>query len=322
MIDSLTAKDMSEHGCNSLSCWPDCKPWIDNKINFASWDEYFKMLKNNKLDYAFIWFIGTKNDGNIVEKSCGKNAIDEMLKGINERVSSGAYPNNFFITLDEACQNGEVMNALKQLFEFMKQNTPALKRFGVSLDRNSYAIQHKGIIDVLSCNGDFVKNSAWCKEQKIKMYTYTVFSARTTSANARYNSGFNPWRYGANGTYGWALKWYNGHPFNDLDGNGISDWGIILPNWCGKPISSPAWEGWREGWDDLRYLAVYEELVKKGKADAKLLQEIKDFLKEFKESKEVVVGDSVFEATLDSANKLIITREKLIKAILAANKSK
>ncbi len=319
-IDEITAKDMFEHGCNSLSTWQDSKPFNDaeGKIDFSAWDEYFKMLKSNGMDKSFVWFVGNKGMGNTVLKSLGESAFTQILAGINERVADGRYPSSFFVTIDEAVQGGSIVwGQMKKLNEEISTKDTSLKRFGVSLDKHSFAQRYLGMIDVLSCNGSFAENSAWCAENKIGMYTYTVFCGRTVAGISRYNCGFNPWRYGAKGTYGWALRWYNGHPFNDMDA-GVSDWGIVLPNWCGTPISSPAWEGWREGVDDVRYLAKFDELLKAGKVSPVILEDIRAMLKESSLSQEQNVGESVFESLIGETAKMDKARNMLIDAIISA----
>ena len=316
-VPDTVVKDMVRHGCNSLSAWPTFKPWIGNKVDFSAWDPYFEMLKENGISHSFLWYVGTKDGGYPVRDAMKDSGVIAALKGIEERVKDGRYPKHFYVTIDEACRNGARFNDMKGLFRQVKEHAPALGRFGVSLNRHRDAVRHEGMIDCLSCNGDFGQNGPWCKRNGYGMYTYTVFSGRTTSKNGRYNCGFNPWRYGATGTYGWALMWYNGDPYNDCDSWG-SDWGIVLPNWTGRPIATPGWEGWREGVDDRRYIALYEQLAAEGRAPKALLDELRTFLKEHKLSNEEKVGDSIFEASLGDALKLVTARDRLIDGILKA----
>lgn len=324
-VTSIVAADMRLHGCNSLSCWSNERPWSNSgsKVDFSQWDNYFAKLRKLGMNHAFIWFVGTKDEqeDSLVVDGVGEENFISILKGLNSRVETGKYPRNFMVTIDEACMSDKRWEDLRKMFSWMREFSPALKRLGISLDRNAFAIRHKGMIENLSCNGDFARNSEWCRENGCGMYTYTVFSGRTSAGDARYNAGFNPWRYGAAGTFGWALDWNNGSAFNDLDG-GCSDWAIVLPNWTGRPIATPAWEGWREGVDDRRYIEVYQRLVETGKADAALLEEIKRDLKEVRLSGEAKVGDSIFTASVGSAEKLNQARNKLIDAILAARKKK
>lgn len=318
-VDEDIVEDMARHGLNSLSAWPSFRAASGKKANFTKWDAYFKMLKKHGFDHSFAWYIGNNERGWSVYEGVGHDCFVEILKGINERVKDGRYPKNFCVTIDEAVNTGRSFGQLKKLFQMMQEHSPQVKRFGVSLNKHSKAIKHQGMIDTLSCNGSFAENSVWCKKNKYQMYTYGSTTGRTSAHSARYNVGFNPWRYDAHGTYGWALAWYNGDPYNDMDSWG-SDWGIILPNWAGPPIATPCWEGWREGVDDRRYLTVYEDLVAKKKAPAALLDEIRKLLKEDQLSNEEKIGDSVFEALLNNQLKLKNARDKLIEGILKTMK--
>ncbi len=309
-------KNLAASGCNSTSAWPTFAPYINDKIDFSEWDKYFALLKKYKMDHSFLWYVGTKKQGfTLLNRIKSKATLIEMLKGIDQRVKSGKYPKNFYITLDEAVQNRSAFKSLKELAALMKEHTPNLKPFGVSLNRFNYTTQHKGFIDMLSCNGSFGQNEKWVKDNKNKMYTYTSFNARMNVGILRYNAGFNPWRYHADGTYGWAYYWPNGNPFNDMDSWG-SDWIMVFPNWLGEPIGSPGMCGWREGIDDRRYLALLEEKVKAGKADQALLDELRGFLAADYHSEEKVVGDSEFAAILNDSEKLIKARGKIIDALL------
>jgi hypothetical protein len=127
-----------------------------------------------------------------------------------------------------------------------------------------------------------------------------------------------PWQHEAALMNGWALRWYNGNPFNDLD-SGASDWCVMMPNWTGAPISTPSWEGLREGINDQRYLALYEQLVKDGKANGDLLKQLKEKgAGGVTMATEKIVGDSVFGASSSNASDLEIARDKVIEEILKA----
>ncbi len=317
--DNSILADMATHGCNSLSAWPSFAPMNNKKeVDFSSWDDYFARLKQHGLDNSFIWFIGTKDTGgDEISKEFGPEKLNQILKGISVKVAKKAYPANFCVSIDEAVQNKAAFARMKEIFSWTQTNAAAIRRMGVSLDKHENAAAHAGIIDVLSCNGSFQQNSDWCAKNKARMFTYTVFSGRSSAADSRYNCGFNPWRYSASGTFGWALNWYNGNPFNDLDSS-ISDWGIVLPNWCGKPVSTPAWEAFREGVDDRRYILAYQRLSKdKAPEKTRFLNELKSFLVEEELSTEKFVGDSVFSAKVGDPEKLNQARNKIIDRLLA-----
>ena len=310
--------DLGAHGQNGMSAWSDFQPVSGGKVIFTVWDAYFATLKKYGLDHTFFWYLGNSKSGNSVLDSVGMEKFVELLKGINARVKDGRYPKLFALTVDEAVQGKEAFNDFKQLVQLVKEHAPELKLQGTSLDEHSLALRYQGLIDVLACNGSIPQNSAWCKAQKIIFTTYGSVSAGFDARHTRFNYGFYPWQYDAKGINGWAMRWNNGHPYNDMDGD-ITDWGIFLPSWLGTPITTPSWEGFREGVDDQRYLQVYEELVKAGKAAGALLKELKENgVGKMTELREKVVGDSEFGAVMQNAEDLEIARGRVIQEILKA----
>ncbi len=319
IYDKLEVIDQVEHGVNSASMWPMVLPKKDGRTTFEFWDKYFVMLNSLGMNHSFVLFMGAKRYGYTFGDDFKDGGVIEILKHINQCVSEGKYPKNFCVSIDEAVCNNDRFNDLKRLFSQVRENAPLLKRFGVSLNRHDWAKAHTGIIDVLSCNGSFNENSKWCAQERCKIFTYCTFTGRSMPGAARFNNGFNPWRYGASGTIGWGTDWLYENPYNDLDYS-ESDQSVYLPNWLGRPIATPAWEAYREGIDDRRYIEVYAGLVKEGKADGKLLDDLKAFLAEEKLSSEDRVGQSIFQATLGDDLKLVLARNRLIDGIIKAKK--
>jgi hypothetical protein len=315
-------KDIADHGLNSLSSFSNMPRGKAGAIDYKEWDEYFVLLKKHDVFHSYAWYLGAKNYGYPVREHFGVKGVAEILKAMNERVKDGRYPKNFCVTIDEAVCRNDQFNNLKQLFQQTKDNAPLLKRFGVALNRFNWTQKHQGIIDILSCNGNFIENSAWCKKNGYGMYTYSGIFSRLTPGSVRYNMGFFPWRHNATGTYGWAYTWNNGDPYDDMDSWG-SDWCAMFPTWSGgQPIASPAWEGFREGIDDRRYIEVLKTFIKEGKASAGILEEVKKTAKEDGMQNEARVGISVFQAFIgnENAEKLNKARDLVIDGILKALK--
>jgi len=314
-------EDLAEHGCNGLSAFSSgFKPVRGKEVDFSMWDAYFAKLKKYGLDKYFFWYLGNPRSGNAVLARIGREKFITLLKELDKRVADGRYPRYFALTIDEAVNSGRAFSDLKELSRLVRTHAPHLKVQGTSLDKHSKAVRYKGLIDVLACNGAFGPNSEWCRKNGIDFSIYSYVAARVGAAPVRLNYGIHPWRYGSMLANGWALNWNNGNAFNDLDG-GASDWQIYLPCWMGKPISTPSWEGFREGVDDQRYLYLLEQLVKKGKADGALLEELRRRgLSGMEVWAEKRVGDSVFGAYLKNADALQIARERMIEEILKALK--
>ena len=317
--DDDTLADLAEHGCNGLATFNNAAPAIGERVDFSKWDACFAKYKKYGVDSAFFWYLGNPTGGNSVKDGFGREAFLSMLKGLDERVKDGRYPKFFCVTIDEAVNSGKAMSALRELSSMVKSNAPSLKIMGGALDRISNTRKYSpDWIDFIACNGSFAENRDWCRQNKVLLNTYTYVAARIGASSPRVNYGLHPWRFGAFAVNGWALDWNNGSPFNDLDG-GMSDWCILLPNWLGRPISTPAWEGFREGVNDRRYAAVLEKLVKEGKAKGEVLDEIREKgLEGMNFVAEKVVGDSVFGAEVTDADKVELARDRIIDEILKA----
>lgn len=310
--DDDAVADLAEHGITGLAAFDGFVPG-----DFVNWDTYFARLKKHGVDRAFFWYLGNPKSGNAVQESMGKEKFLEVLQNIDARVKDGRYPAFFSVTVDEAIRSGTAMAAIKELAANIKGEKPlALKIQGGTLD--SISKYDPALIDYVACNGNFAGNRDWCKANNKLLNMYSSTSTRVSPASMRLVFGFQPWQYDAFAVNGWALNWHNGSAFNDLDA-GMSDWQTILPNWCGRPISTPTWESLREAVDDLRYIAVLEELVKAGKAKGEILTEIKtNGVKGLQTKSEKVVGDTVFGADVKDADELTLAREMIIAEILKA----
>ncbi len=316
--DEKIIQDMGEHGLNGVASFNDFQPVLKKAVDFTAWDAYFATLKKHGIDQAFYWYLGNPKSGNAVMGDVGKDDFVKILQGINERVKDGRYPKFFVLSIDEAASSAHAMTQLKELAELIKQHAPLLHCMSASMGSMDNAQKYLGTIDVLATNGAYPESNAWCKKNNVTFTVYTYVAARVKAADTRLDYGIMPWQSDATLMNGWALRWYNGNPFNDLDST-ASDWCVIMPNWCGAPISTPSWEGMREGINDQRYLALYEQLVKDGKADGQLLQQLKEKgAGSTTVAKEKVIGDSVFGASANNASDLEIAREKVIAEIVKA----
>ena len=335
-VSDAEIADLKAHGCNSVSMWGNYPSYDEatKTLDMSKLDAYLRRLKSSGLYHSWVWYVDTKNHQHFrLKDRLGEDGIVAVLKKLNEGVEAGYYPENVALTIDEAVCNfaggtrgdkspeGSVGNRwddFKWLMKKMHEVAPSLKRFGVSLNRFEDAKLHGGLIDILSNNGDFDKSGEWTAEHGIDMYTYGSFNKGTYPANSRFNCGFYPWSNGSEGTYCWAYKWSGEDPFNDLDG-GHTDWNLVFEGPNGEMVSTPAWEAWREGVDDRRYVELYQSLVEQGKADGALLDEVRDSMRPDKFMEETKVGDSDFGAIVNNYGNMVSARNKLIDAIVAAS---
>jgi hypothetical protein len=335
MISVAEMADLVDHGCNSITMlrgWPN---YIKGAgvYDLAALDVYLRVLRAAGLDHTFNWVVFTKSYlRNYLLDDLGQEGLNLLLEQLDAGVASGDYPRNLALNVDEAISaNPEFSKASKPkpgtvgnrwedfvwLMNLIEEKYPHLKRLGTSMSSHEAALLHEGLIDILNCNGSLMENGSWCKAEGIDMYTYGSFDKCVYPVNVRFNAGFFPWRAGGVGTYCWAYKWYEANPFNDFDGD-VMDWVLTYPGPEGTLISTPAWEAFREGVDDRRYLELYESLVAGGLADGTLLDRLRNKLEPQSVLREERIGDSRFGAILGNAETMLETRESLIDAILEA----
>jgi len=322
--DEPTLEDMFEHGLNATATFDDFRPVSgdNNNVDFTFWDNYFATLKAHHLNNGFFWYLGNPTSGNAVKRSVGNDKWQNIISGLNQRVKDGGYPHNWFLSVDESVRSGLAFGDHKDLFAQCRKDAPALRVLGCALDQYSNTVKYEGVTDMLACNGSVAEDSKWCQEKQVllNIYSSVCFCAASAGDN-RLRYGFFAYQYNSYAMNGWALRWYNGHPYNGLDA-GVTDWATFFPNWTGgKPISTPCWEGLRQGINDQRYMAVLESLVKSGKSDGKLLADIRaNGVGNISVMHETVVGQSDFGASMKNASNLEIARARVIEEILKASR--
>lgn len=80
----------------------------------------------------------------------------------------------------------------------------------------------------------------------------------------RRNFGLNLWKAGYDGACTYAYQHSFGHAWDDYDDTHYRDHNMTYPTLNGD-IPTVQLEGYREGYDDLRYLATLENLIEQGK---------------------------------------------------------
>ncbi len=101
----------------------------------------------------------------------------------------------------------------------------------------------------------------------------TIFSYANPQVGAeepetyRRNYGLVLWKAGFDGAMDYAYQHSFTHIWNDFDDSRYRDHVFAYPTMNGV-VDTLAWEGFREGVDDVRYLATLQEAIKAAEADA------------------------------------------------------
>lgn len=98
----------------------------------------------------------------------------------------------------------------------------------------------------------------------------------------RLNYGLVLWANGYDGAMPYAYQHCFGSCWNDVDHSAYRDHNLTYPTADGV-VDTLAWEGFREGVDDVRYVSTLEYLVNHAPASAPTTDQAKNFLKELKD---------------------------------------
>lgn len=110
----------------------------------------------------------------------------------------------------------------------------------------------------------------------------------------RYVAGWFQVVSGADGCFNWAYQSFGGDPYDDQDAK-YGDHIAYYPPMEGRPGGpSVAWEGFREGIDDYRYVALLRDLIAKARKDGS--KERKSLAREAEEKLERIIASIDYSA--------------------------
>ncbi len=278
-ISSILSEELiaslRDHGCNAASMWVTggLAPTVtDGRCTAAvtpAMDRYLKALK--AAGFVNMVFFGGgdnrySNPGNLPARTGAKVGTPEFAKyygqwwaDIRAREKANGWPEMICSPFDEPVKTPAKIANYLICYDAVKKAAPTTKLFCVFMNRAWAAEKLGAKADIWSCNGAFESNAAVRDKLAAAgggrrlLYPYTMCTLRMRPGSVRWSTGFGPWKFGADGIYFWAYVWHSIDPFNDLD-HGFSDWTPVARDIDGKLYDSLAWEGWREGVDDRRYV--------------------------------------------------------------------
>jgi hypothetical protein len=102
------------------------------------------------------------------------------------------------------------------------------------------------------------KNEYWCYPNHV-----AGENDHTPVSGARMTYGFGFWRSGFLALTPWIYSASSGDPYNYLDGRQMDFFNRFEPD--GSPVPVTLWEGYREGYDDYRYIYTLEQAIAEAK---------------------------------------------------------
>jgi len=272
-VEKLLA-DIRDHGVRAvtMSFQPAVKVRDDKlEIDFSRSDEFVSLLKKYGITGPMP-FHPPRPKGKYVE------CVRAMLDHARQK----GWPEVLFYPVDEPGNSQKRRDECLKLLQLIKQ-VP-------------------GAVTYVTCNGkveDYVpKIDPWMDVRCYQMLSYTRKQQEDTLAKgdrlyfyygpigddakrARLVNGFFFWRTGATALYYWHHQYVCGSPNTDFDSR-ARDWCAVYPGPSG-PLSTVAWEGVREGIDDLRYIELLKKTMSESK-DADAVAEAKRALEGIKQA--------------------------------------
>ena len=282
---------LAEHGVNSMSMWKGALPpkLIDGKCVAAVTavgDAYLKSLKKHGFA-RMVYFGGGDNNfenpaavASVTKTKVGTPEFEtyyaQYWNDIRRLEKERSWPEMICCPFDEPVKTEEKISNYLTCYNIIKKYVPDTQVFCVMMNRDWAAKRMGKDSDIWSCNGAFAqaadeKKALAAQGVHRQFYTYCGVTVSARPGTVRFNSGFLPWRYDADGVYFWAYSWQERDPFNDLDGE-FTDWTPAARDVDGVLYDTVAFEGWRAGVDDRRYGETAIRLAKEKKREDVLVK--------------------------------------------------
>jgi len=269
--------NMKEHGV----LYP-----LNYQKNNKEMKEILEIRKNANLP-TDLFFNHDGYTGNpIKQKDLEK--LEKKVKGWINLLKSYGYKTIYFYGIDEA--KGELFVSQKKAWELV--HTLGGKNFVATKgsDTESSIKTVGSLLDAAVLHGktNFLYSKAWHKIGS-KVFSYAnpqVGEEKPTIY--RYNFGLKLWKDGYDGAMDFAYHYAFNHGWNDFDHPKYRDHMFVYPTTNGV-IDTIAWEGFREGVYDVRYIATLQKFIKNTK-DLKLAYEAQLWLDNLRVSKENLDG--------------------------------
>ncbi len=176
----------------------------------------------------------------------------EGLRQLRAHWDNRGYPQELVVLIyDEPTER--LLERCRHRYDLLRGAIPGTRVYGVVMNRREWAESMLDQCEIVVSDGDFpgCREAARSRGKDFWIYSFPLGQVHT----ARYDMGCLPWRVEADGAFFWMYNYWNFDP----DGCAV----YPHPDDPRLPVRSVAWEGVREGLDDLRYFATAEKLVER-----------------------------------------------------------
>jgi len=242
-------KDMAAHGVTNPTVYqgPDGQN-ADGRFDFTTLQRVFDLRKQAGMVGGPLLILGV-----------GVGAPPELLQATIDLARKNGFSEVYFYAADEA--SGEALRAERADFEkvhraggkvFVAGYTDSFELVGDLLDLPVFAGQPDPAMAAAYHSVGY----------KIMSYANPQGGVEEPETYRR-NFGLRLWKAGYDGACTYAYQHSFGHAWDDYDDPTYRDHNMAYPTVNGV-IPTVQWEGYREGYDDLRYLATLENWIERG----------------------------------------------------------
>lgn len=235
-------RDMREHGLTDVAIEFAYRRGWNGKPDLSAVEETLRLMRNAGFTgqrFLYIdWPLNERND---------LNAYRNKVARIKEVAAEQSFYDVYIYGPDEAPR--DQLRAVRPLFQVVHQ--AGANNFVAT--RSNYADDIEGLIDVAIIHRN--SNPRPLRERNMTVWGYGVPQAgEEKPATYRDVYGIRLWADGFDGTCNYAYQ-SSRNAYNDWASKKWRPHNMTYPSMDG-PIPTLQWEGWREGIDDTRYLAV------------------------------------------------------------------
>jgi len=287
----LQYADMAAHGTRNvtLSCWTEA---ADEEGEFRYLDESLGRIEAQleiagRYGFRGPYVLGMSIE-TIYEKYMGESLrshlagvkmppepffaeVMALTRAIEAERKRRGLPEFLYQPFDEPGSEPETTAFMTRVFQAVKApgvrtyttaspEKPAYQAFKPYVDvwcTQTFIPDHDAVVADIEARG----TEYWCYPNDI-----SGENDHTPVAGARMTYGFGFWRSGFIRLIPWIYQYVGGDPSNGLDGR-MMDF-MVRNEPDGTPIPNALWEGFREGYDDMRYIYTLSQLIAQAKASS------------------------------------------------------
>lgn len=240
--------DLKNHGVNNPTTYQD--------QSTAYFDQELSIRREYGMNKGPLYSLGAYVSAGFSSGGTSEDILQERLPGVIEKIKSYGFSDLYLYGKDEA--SGDELTAERSIWQF-------IHGLGAKIFVAGYNDSFERVGDLLDTLVHASRKRADYAEQwhgaghKIYSYGDPQIGAENPRLY-RKNYGVALWAADYDGAMDFAYQYSFGKPWNDFDHATYRDHNFTYPTQDGV-VGTIAWEGYREAYDDNRYIATLEQAI-------------------------------------------------------------